>query len=725
MASGSGQYRFGYIWTSHGGQLRADIVSTTNVLSQQRTELVRNQRALGTWGQQMRAVGTTIRYALAGAVVYGVVTAVSRLGEFEAKLGEIDALAARIGESGRLEGLGTQLDRVGDFALQTSNKFGIATADVQQFMSRFYSSFDAPGGQRGIRQMQSFTDAMAQMSLLAEGADPQALAGGIAGMLRGANLPPQEATRFVDIIAEVTRLSPVITGQDIARDIGRLAAAQTASRMRPEEIFGVYLAASMSGGSPAVIGRGITQLLASEIIRPQTEAQMAAFRQVGLPTDPTQLNRLGGLAILQRMMEGVAPGRVTFNRPGALRAEDLEDEAAIRAAGVRGVNMTLASQLFGRQESFRQFLNLLSIGGPEAIDKFIGSIDEAIRVRRGQQRVEIQMNRRWFQQLREAQANLATQVVRGFRAPMQAWSRVVGFLSGQAVEHPEATTAVAAGVIGGFAAGRVARMLGRGGMFGRRRLAGRALGGTAATLAELPATALMVQEALPNLIAGVAGTGSRANPTWVVIHPISWQLPGGQPNLGGGPGGGGIPGVPVPTPLRRAPWRRALSFLGRVSPFLGAGLLAATAGREIEGPEWMDDGDMRRVMRFNRRNPIRRAALRARLEGDLPDAQERVLRQFLEGDIQRGAAERRLARLERAMDTRASRSQPGTRVDPTAMGFASPFERQLEELRISLTPEARRLIQIENRAGVPVKQWPATRPQTRGRSRQVRRGPGG
>jgi hypothetical protein len=126
------------IWTSHGAQLQRDINSFLGQFNQVGGQMDRQSRKMSLWGQQMRALGTTIRYALAGATVYAVASAVSSLGEFENKLGVIDSLAAKMSRGGKLEGLGKGIEGVGDYALKMSNKFGIAVDDIQQHMIAFY-----------------------------------------------------------------------------------------------------------------------------------------------------------------------------------------------------------------------------------------------------------------------------------------------------------------------------------------------------------------------------------------------------------------------------------------------------------------------------------------------------------------------------------------------------------------------------------------------------------
>lgn len=728
----SSDYRLGLVWTSHGEQLRADLDRNIGGLTGFEKRLRGSSRELGLWGQQMRAVGTTIRYALAGATVYAVAGAVGGLAQFRDRLGEIDALAAELDDRGRLQSLGRNLNTVGDIALLTSNKFGIAVDDIQQHMVRFYSSFQGVEGPQGIDLLRDYADAMGNLTLIAEGADPQQMGGGIASLVIGATPPgrqpniKRQADRMVDIIAQVLSETPTITGADISRDIGRLSAAQTAARMTPEQIFSVYGLAARAGGSGAVIGRGITQLLASEIIRPQTEEQMGAFRRAGLPTDPTALRQMGGWNIIMQMMRAVAPNGAQFANKSVLGLEGLSDEEAINAAGAQGINMTLASQLFGRQESFRQFLNLMANGGPQALQKFIEGVEEADRVNRGRQQAELRRDQRTLLIMQQGQRNLAITFMRGIDPILNPLARAVTGISTRAIEAGPTATA---GVVGGVAAASVAsRLLFGAGMFGAtgqgimkipgvRRLAARmpflsSLAGRAPQLASasligagpgvFTATGIPTQTAT-----GVITPGARENPLWVVIDPLSWSMPG-APTPGGG-GGTGVPPI-VPSPPGAARWTAVAAGLTAAGVAASPLVVAEVLGR-------------RRAARDARRGATGGQGLLNRLRASggrfaENDEERHIYRLFSTNRISAPEAERRLQAL-----SRGGRGGGGV---GTGMGFVQQVYGEAG-LTISLepSPELLPFLRELTNERVPVKLQPVAagqRPQFRGKDKTRRGG---
>ena len=705
----SSNYRMNVIWTSHGAQLQRDINNFIGQFNSMGGAMNRNSRQLTLWGQQMKAIGTTIRYALAGATVYAVATAVSSLGEFENKLGVINSLAAKMGGDGRLQGLGQGLERLGDHALRMSNKFGIAVDDIQQHMIGFYSTFDAPEGAAGLKQLREFVDAMSRLTLISEGADPAALSRGLASMSRNpqtGQLPKGRANElgsaFAYLIAEST-----IRGEDIARDVGRLAGGRVAARMTPEEILGVYLGAAKAGGSIPVVGRGVAQLVTASLVNPKTPDQKAAFMQAVGTTDPTALRALGGTEILRRMMRAVAPGggRLTRGQQGILGNEDITDEDALGALGqTRGINLTLATQLFGRQESLRVFLNLLSQGGPRAMEGFIKGIKDAEKANSLKQRSDIVNERRWYQQLSQAQRNIGLTFSRGLEPFFRPVSGGVRRLSNEMIGHPTAAVAAVGGVAAAQLASKIALGVGLGGLLGRGlgRIPGLRRFGAGNILARAPefAGAQLIGSGIGAFQAtgiGATRSGSRENPFWVVIDPQSWFFPGApsgqgvapqspvQPRPFGGraPGGGAKGGRPVPL------------LAGRIAGPVGIAALltqipGATSGKGTIGSIVREHAqDLR---------PYPRVA--------------EILTRFLDNKEMKP---RELKVIDALFEKGASHMFPKAAQRVLLEGEAKA------DITVRVTDAQGRQIAEKTEKGVPVKLWNQGNPQFRGRQRDVRR----
>jgi hypothetical protein len=500
-------------------------------------------KQMGIWGQQMKAIGTSIRYAFAGAIVYGVATAITSLGEFEAKMGEIDSLAAKFTAGGNLESMGKGLEDLGDHALSLSNKWGIAVSGIQDQMRAFYSSGFTNSG---AGQAKKWTDVLAQIQLITEGADPASMAVGVAGLTQatgGAGNPALSAARIRDIIAVTLKQSTAFRGEDIARDIGRLSGAGTALRMTPEQIFAVYGTAGMVGGSGAVIGRGVTQLLTASLANPKTKAEKQAFASLGLPTNPDALRQMGGYQVLLKLLQGIGP--ISGPARSALGNAGLSDEEALGMPGLPTGKISVLYKALGRMESVRQVLSIASVGGADKLQGFLDMIENGEKQGQGLQQANIVNQHRWFQQMNEAQKNARMQVARGFEPIMKEFSKGVVWFSGQTIRHPHVTTAVVGAAAGIGLMMKILAGTSIAGLAGRLPIL-RRFPGLSRTVGRAPelGTAMLVG-------AGTAaftsqGTGTRSNPIWVIIDPLSWFFPGapsGMAPTGPVPPGGGVPGI--------------------------------------------------------------------------------------------------------------------------------------------------------------------------------------
>lgn len=476
-------------------------------------------RDAGLFEKQILAIGTTARYALAGQLVFGITASISKLADFKAELGTIDSLAGSIDKNQNFRSLGGQLDEVGTQAVLMSNKFGIAVGDVESYMQRFFSSFDVSkmGVKGRISAMDAFVGRVGQLQAMmgAEAGDPQALAGGIAGFIQ--QVPkyrrniPRGTKDVANLVAFLTRETPNITGRNISTDIGRIGASMKIANMTPEQVFAVWGLAGKAGGSASVIGRGITQLLGSSLLNPKTPQQIAAYQGAGLPTDPSTLRSMGGMQILARMLQYVGKSGVRIKNPRALTDESLGDPEALAAAGVSNVNLTGIYHLLGRQESVRQFVQLLGQGGVKALQAYIKHQNQAIKVDQQRQRYEAAASQRVLTRVTQARSNLGMTLVAGASWPLEhLYADPVIGLSNLAARHRTSTQLAMGGALGYGAVRMLKRVI-------SSRKAGGLVGGAISA------------EELPNVIQGGATDGTRANPFWVIISPLSWSVgsPGG------------------------------------------------------------------------------------------------------------------------------------------------------------------------------------------------------
>lgn len=492
---------------------------------------------------QLKAIGTTARYALAGTLVFGVTGAINKLQDFENQLGTIDSLAGTL-QNGKLVGLGNKLQDIGSDAIVMSDKFGQSVTDVEAYMARFTSTFNRrPGESIGqyTSDLQGFTGAILdlQAALGTEAGDPNALAGGIGGLINvipgGRRNITKTTQRIGNLIAYLTQVTPNFGGQDVANAAGRIASIYNVANMSPEQIFAVLGQAAKSGGSPTITVRGVTQLIGQSLLNPRSPKQLAAYRSAGLPTDATTLRDLGGLNVLERLMQAVAPNGVSLNARQRSAVNSATTQGQLQAA-LPGLNLTELMSLFGRIQSVQQFINILSQGGVQGLKDYIKSQKQATEANLLQQRAQKALNSQGQMIMRNAFGNLSLSLVRGLNEPMTQFGKIVAKVSDELAMH-RTTTSVAEGAAVSAVAARVISSTAVGlAILKKMHLGFLSKAGSAAQKA---AGAAIIAEETSNVAAGLQTDGTRGNPFWVIISPYSWQFGYGglgQP-VGGGKGG--------------------------------------------------------------------------------------------------------------------------------------------------------------------------------------------
>lgn len=597
----------------------------------------RSSRDASLLSNQMKAIGTTARYYIAGQLIFGVAAGIRKLGEFKTQLGQVDALAAQLNKKGELVGLGKQLDDVGSQAILMSNKFGIAVGDVQSYMQRFFSSFDPPGGSKQrIQEMSVYTTALLNLSTAigTEAGDPGKLAGGLTGLINampgGRKSPGKTAGDVADMFAVLLRNTPALTGADIASAAGRMASAKSLAKMSVPEIMSAFGVAAQTGGSPAVMIRGMTQLLGASLLRPTKPESLATYQAAGLPTDPNALAAMGGQKVLEKLVQFVEGGK---------RGKDKEN-----------FNLTAVYKAFSRQESVRQFVNLLAQDGVKGLRDFKKSLDEGTKGNMAKKMADQRLKQSTLLRMDAARSNLGLSLVGGANWPLEhLLADPIIAVSNAAAKHRTTTQAVMGGALSLGAASALRRLgvfSNLGGKFGK-------LGKGVGLLGAAQRTAIggaLTTEALPGAIAGLAVDGSRGNPFWVIIHPLSWSV--------GSPGG-------LSQPIGDSPLLGKKSMFnkyGKYAPMAGAmaALVASPiVAQEIAQVFAKDDVSSGKARGLSSGFPllskfaksIRGSGMSGSFFQDHPStAQQQILDAYTKRYISAQTAESRLAKLEGTLD---------------------------------------------------------------------------
>ena len=247
-------------------------------------------------------------------------------------------------------------------------------------------------------------------------------------------------------------------------------------------------------------------------MHPTKPESIATYGMAGLPSDPNELQKLGGQKVLERLINFVAKA------PAGSKERQLNLDAIYNA--------------FSRQESVRQFVNLIANGGVPALHQFRDSLKEAAKQNYAEQAAKKRLQYSSLVRASQAMTNLGIGLVSGADWPLEhLYARPVIAASNFVVKHPHLTTGlVDAGL--GLGAANALRRVGAFSKMGRFGKIGSFLSGASAIERGLIGQAITKEE-LPAAIGGGAAEGTRANPFWVIISPLSWAI--------GGPSGFGDP----------------------------------------------------------------------------------------------------------------------------------------------------------------------------------------
>lgn len=300
--------------------------------------------ASGRLNNQWKAIGTTMRYAIAGGAVFGTARLISNLGEIQRQIGMLQALGGAT--NGILPGMsGSGQLPVTSLLQQARDSAVNAVTPVNEFnegLINLYSSIQNVPNNQAARMME-------EISKTAQFAQTDAtnVSKAVFGMMQTFNMTPNlsNVQKYTRVIAEL--VSQVPGGPEAAAQMftqfPQLAASFSLGRGTPQDMFGLYMRLLRSGGSPATAGRGL-QFLAQTVATPaaQTKGAQVALRQAGV--DQNFITEHGtGRAILAVIAHAKSLG-LNVNR-----------------GRVKGATDDNISQLFG-EDALASTSNLSSIG---------------------------------------------------------------------------------------------------------------------------------------------------------------------------------------------------------------------------------------------------------------------------------------------------------------------------------------------------------------------------
>lgn len=545
-----------------------------------------NQRSMSQLDQGMRALGTTARYAFVGGIVFGATQAIASLSAVQEKLG----LIAAIGGSGFSKGnapreLLMDIQKASIDTLTPVQEIEDAVVNLLSTVSNVPRNQVTP-----IVADIAKTAKLAQIS--AEDATKAFTTMNIAfarpNNARNIHAAGQE---FFSLIQKAP--GGAAAGGQIIQQLGPLSGLfGPLGHGTPEQMNALILGSLRFGGSPSTAIRGL-QFLTQSVIQPQTkEAQETlasigvtpAFVQkqgvyksilkvlrhaqgLGVKGDPSKVAAIGDETLDQGDITGAGPDTLGISGAGS----EFLRKALRRIHAVR-VGAILSAQLeqHGKVESLDQDLKLMN-------EALTGTIDATTDVRKAWERYHQQAP---LKEAGNAINNLTLAAVKALDPLTKPLAHGATFLGKQAVAHPRAvqTTEIALGALLGV------RMASRfipavGALTGRLP---RGLRGLLGGKGSLAGAALIAEEA-PAVLAGSTASqafgplGTRANPMWVIISPISDLI---SMRKDQGTGGRGIPGAPIPVGRGIPGWVKGVGFTAGA---IAADQASAAIARKITG----------------------------------------------------------------------------------------------------------------------------------------------
>lgn len=333
-------------------RVRAALGQMEGGFANYRRQLDFTEKAGGAVNAQLRALGTTLRYSLAGAGIYGTMQLVRNLGEFQAKLGEIQSIAT--GPNG-LPLVDAQIDKLGQRLIDVSNQTTQPISDLQDGVLNLYSTIGNVPDNKAASMMEEISKvAITSQSNIQD--TTQALLGMLNAFGRGTG----DLGKFGDEFYKVIQLSAGMTGATYAQKLGVLSASASLARFTPEQMGALAIGATRFGGSANTNMTYLAQLL-TYLVNPTTSKEKAAFASIGL--NGQALRTLPGQTILDTVLKAINDrGGVGISKNLATANEDtlsLLDQmnggagATNAQAGISGGGAQLLQALFGRIQSRR------------------------------------------------------------------------------------------------------------------------------------------------------------------------------------------------------------------------------------------------------------------------------------------------------------------------------------------------------------------------------------
>lgn len=568
---------------AQGGNIVSQLNSYAQGFGRLGSVIDENTQMSSRLNNQWRAIGTTIRYAIAGTAIFGLQQMVRELSQVNSQLGQMQALTD-IGQGARFND--TQMGQLLNGLIDTSNQTITPLSDVNDAAINFLSTVQGVHPNQ-LPQMLSDIGIAARLSQ----ADMENVTQAATTMqiAFGRNVNPRTVGEFSRMFQQLIGTAPggTAAGTTIAQAMPGLATMfQLApGKAVPANIAQAQMMALTQGvlmtGMPAATGmRGLTYLLQS--IAQPTGGAATALAGIGITPQFVQQN--GIFEAVMRLLHQISPvSKTEQGRLGAIPDDTLDTMTTL--PGIPASEMQRLRQMIPRIHGIRAAIILASQlqqrGDVQSIAQDLTDYvkvqnvnsEQAKRVARAAQ--DFRRNAR-MQEAATALHNAGIQIARAFNPLTNLVSGGIIDVAGAMQHHQQATTNIARGG---------AAFLGA---MGIARFAGIRLPGFLGRITGAPGQRFVQGQAIQAALAHPTGLGaSPQNPLYVTVvgqlFGGATAAPGGG-GSGGGGGGGGFFGGLLSGIKSAAGVKYLTAFGGKIPGLVGrAGSAIEGFGAEIPG----------------------------------------------------------------------------------------------------------------------------------------------
>jgi hypothetical protein len=529
---------------AHGGNVIATVGQMGSGMRNFGRIVDDNTRMSARLNQQWRAFGTTIRYALAGSVIFGASRLVGQIRDINQQLGQMQALSGIGGtafSNRQINTLGNSLQRT---ALDTITPLNEVNDAAVNFLSTVQDV--KPG------QLPAMLTQIGQGAKLAQTPiEDLTQAATTFQVAFGRMVDPTSIGQFTRMWTQLIGVAPggIAAAPTIAQAIPGLASMfqlapgrNTNPATSQAQLMSLTLGVLRTGMPPATAMRGLTYFLQS-IAQPTGKARGAL---AGIGITPQSVEREGIYPNAMRLLQRISARPGVARRLAVMPDETLDalDESGGNLPGIPAAEMTRLRTMIPRIHGIRAAIILASqLQRHGNVESLGGDLNMMLQAQNENSDTTRALTEAWGNLSRRSRLQQATNAVNTMGIQIaSAFNPVFDFVSsGIALHlapwmqnHRRAVRNVAIGGTAFLGAMTVGRALGLGNLPGLRNIPGLrgALGGRG----------FVAENAIRAAATGGAGLGaSPQNPLYVVVVGEIFGDPvvGGHTATPGGGGGGG------------------------------------------------------------------------------------------------------------------------------------------------------------------------------------------